>query len=199
MRRLAIALISWCVLAAGAAFAQASADMSIVAVVSPAGPIVTGTTALITLTMRNLGPSDATSVGAVSSSYLFLTGGSFDLYTSLPTACTVFYDDFVGPPGVAGESFLVASILAGTIPAGGSRVCTLSLFVYPEARGPHELTFRVDAFTPDPNAANDNVALGLVFAEPPPRLIPATDATSLVLLALGFLLTAVVMRRKALP
>lgn len=183
-------------MAAGPAFAQASADLSIAAVVSPAGPLVPGSTAQITLTMRNLGPAEATSVGAVSSSYPFLTGGYFDLNTAAPNACTVFYDDFVGPPGVPGESFLVASILAGTIPAGGTRVCTLSLFVYSESRGPFELSFRVDAFTPDPNAANDMVALGLVFAVAPPRQIPATDTLSLAWLVVGLLAVAYASRRK---
>lgn len=196
MRRLAALLVWTMTVVAGPAFAQASADMSIEAVVSPAGPVVPGTTALITLTFRNQGPNDAVGVVGVSSSYWFLVGGEFDLFASPPNACPVQYDDFVGPPGVPGESFLVAGISVGNIPVGGSRVCTLSLFVYPEARGPHDLSFRVDAFTPDPNAANDNVALGLVFAEPPPRVIPATGATSLTLLALGFLLTAVVMRRR---
>jgi hypothetical protein len=84
MRFLQSALLVVVTMFAGPASAQASADMSIEAVVSPAGPIVPGTTALITLTMRNLGPSDATFVGAISSSYLFLTGGSFDLYASPP-------------------------------------------------------------------------------------------------------------------
>ena len=81
-----------------------------------------------------------------------------------------------------GESFLVAGISVGAIPAGGSRVCTLPLFVYPESRGSFDLSFRVDAFTPDPNASNDVVTLGLVFAEPAPRSIPATDLWAILAL-----------------
>ena len=121
-------------------------------------------------------------VAGVSSSYLFLVGGQFDLFTAPPFACPVQYDDFVGPPGVVGESFLVAGISVGTIPAGGSRVCTLSLFVYPESRGSFDLSFRVDAFTPDLNDSNDIVTLGLVFAEPAPRSIPATDLWAILAL-----------------
>lgn len=196
IRRIATALLWLVAMSAGPAFAQAS-DMSIEAVVTPAGPLAPGTTALITLTFRNQGPNDAVGVVGVSSSYWFLIGGQFDLVTSLPNACPVQYDDFVGPPGVPGESFLVAGISVGNIPVGGSRVCTLSLFVYPEARGPNDLSFRVDAFTPDPNAANDNVALGLVFAQPSPRAIPATDTLGLALLALGLLAAAAVVRKHA--
>jgi len=135
IRRIATALLWLVAMSAGPVFAQASANMTIEAAVTPAGPLVPGTTAQITLTFRNQGPAEAVGVVGVSSSYLFLVGGQFDLFTAPPFACPVQYDDFVGPPGVVGESFLVAGISVGTIPAGGSRVCTLSLFVYPESRG----------------------------------------------------------------
>lgn len=196
MRFLQSALLVVITMFAGPAFAQATADVALEVTVSPAGPLVPGSTAQVTLTFRNHGPAQATFVSGISSGYPFLIGGYFDLFAAPPNACLVQYDDFVGPPGVPGESFLVAIVTAGTIPAGGTRVCTLSLLVYPESRGPFELSFRLGAFTPDPNPANNEVVLGLVFAEPPPRVIPATDATSLVLLALGFLLTAVVVRRR---
>jgi len=179
---------------AGSAFAQNSADLTIEARVLPAGEIRPGTVATIVLTMRNLGPSDAVGVGAVSSDYLFLTGGLFDLFPVLPSACHVDYDDFVGPPGVPGESFLIAIVLAGNIPPGGSRACTMGLFVYPESRGPYDLSFRVDSGTPDDNASNDTVVVTLVFAEPVPRPIPATRPWALLTLVMLVAVSAILGR-----
>ena len=181
MHFLARALCLFAMLLAKPAFAQASADLSLEVDVIPAGPLRPGLVAQLVLTFHNHGPADIVGAGAVSSDYPFLTGGYFDLFPVKPQPCTLYFDDFVGPPGE--PSFLIASALVGNIPAGGSRVCTLGLFVYPEATGTFELSFRADSGTPDDNPANDVVLLPLTFAEPPPRPIPTGNPWALLALA----------------
>ena len=131
-----------------------------------------GSVATITLTFRNQGPDTATNVSAVSSDYPFLVSGLFDLDESPPNVCEVQYDDFIAPPGQS--SALVAIVRAGVLAPGETRVCTLALFVYPEALGSFELSFRAQSTfgTIDSNLENNVVNLQLQFAETPPRRIP---------------------------
>lgn len=168
-RRLAALVVVVCWICS--ARAHAAADVSIEAAVTPAKSQAPGSVARITLTVRNHGPDPAPGSGVVSSDYPFLTGGYFDLVTSSPDACPVYYDDFVGPPGE--PSFLVAIVLMGDLPAGAARTCTLALFVYPESRGPYQLSFRALSGAPDPNASNDLATLDLLFAARAPKPIPA--------------------------
>lgn len=186
LRRLTRLAVLGVLACAGPAHAQASADLALAVDVAPSGPLRPGSTAQITLTFSNLGPDDAIGAGAVTSGYEFIVDGKFDLFPIQPNACTAYYDHFNSAPGE--PHYLVAAILTGNIPAGSSRVCTLGLFVYPEARGPYELTFRADAATPDPNPTNDLVALNLEFAYPAPATIPATSLGASFCLALAMIL-----------
>lgn len=184
-------LLAACALAGSPTDAQVAADLSLQVQVEPPGPLIAGTEARITLTIENLGPDEATFVGGISSGYPFLFGGYFDLYPNVPLLCQVDYDDFVNAPGK--PSTLVAGVHFGTLAPGATKQCTLGLFVYAESRGPYELSFRADAFTPDNNEANNTVILGLVFQESPPRTIPAT-ATWASLALVGLLVLGGALR-----
>lgn len=175
---------------------QAAVDISLSASIAPAGPLRPGSVAIITLTFHNAGPDVATNVSAVSSDYPFLVSGLFDLNESAPSVCEVQYDDFIAPPGQ--PSALVAIVRAGTLASGASQVCTLALYVYPDAIGSFELSLRAQSTfgTIDLNTANNLVALPLVFAHASPQQIPAGGLGGL--LALSLLIVGGARRRNVM-
>ena len=180
--RLSLVWLLACFTLAWPALARDTADLAVEAQVIPSGPIQAGSVVQIVLTVTNRGPDAAPGSGIISSDYVFLVGGLFDLYGSPPLQCPVYYDDFAPPPGEPG--FLVAAVITGNLAPGASRTCTLSLFVYPESRGPYELGFRADSGAVDGNLSNNSVTLPLYFAEPPPRKIPAASSWSLAVTAI---------------
>lgn len=193
--RLHAALLALLCLAAFCCQAQPTriADLSLKVELEPDLPLQPGTTATLTFRFTNSGPDDLPAVGAGSSGYEHLDFEVISLFPTPPSICQMYFDDLPGPPGQ--PSYLVATVFAGPVGAGETKVCTVALRIAPTASGSMPLEFYAtdgQAFLDDPVRANNRVALALGFGglNAAPITVPTDSPYFLFLLLAGFVWSA---------
>lgn len=197
LRSMGVAAVMCLIASSGQAQPTHNADLDLTLHMDPPPPFVPGSTSLLTLTFTNAGPDALPAVGAGSSGYPHLDFELFSLIASNPAPCTMYYDDFPGPPGQ--PSYLAATVFAGPINAGESKSCTVALRVAPIASGTYPLEFFAtdgQVFVNEPTIANNRVQVLLQFTGPASA---AASIPTLSLPALGLLVLGLFAATKKLP
>jgi hypothetical protein len=163
-----------------------SANLGIEVQISVPNPIPPGSSAVVTVTVRNSSLVDSALAQIYTLDPAHYAGGAFTLTPSPPNACpTQFWEP--SPPTTPPTRFLRSD--AGNPAAGELRQCTYLLAASPQASGSYLIRLRVaedGVNMPDPNPANDLANLLVAFGAPVTlRTIPTTGTLALLALLLG--------------